>query len=107
MSDGVTPPMLRKPLQSLIISSSAITPAQGANDMTRNELNSSCWHDPSAPVPERDLAERWQRSIRTLQRWRAEGYGPAHMTIGGSVFYRTRDILEFEARMRRGGMVDQ
>lgn len=51
-------------------------------------------------VPESVLAKRWRKSVRTLQRWRAEGYGPAHIRIGGSVFYREDDILAFETRMR-------
>ncbi|MCB2136631.1 MAG: DNA-binding protein [Rhodobacteraceae bacterium] len=49
------------------------------------------------------LATRWQKSIRTLQRWRAEGYGPAWIHIGGSIFFRMSDVLAFEERMRRGG----
>lgn len=28
-------------------------------------------------LQDRDLVARWRKSIRTLQRWRAEGYGPA------------------------------
>lgn len=60
-------------------------------------------HDPDAPIRAHDLADRWQKSLRTLQRWRSEGYGPAHIRIGGSTYYRLGDVLEFEARMRRGG----
>ncbi|MCT8329358.1 helix-turn-helix transcriptional regulator [Albidovulum sediminis] len=56
---------------------------------------------------ERAVAERWNKSIRTLQRWRAEGYGPAHIYIGGTIHYRLEDILAFEERMRRGGVVEQ
>ncbi len=59
--------------------------------------------DPLALIRERDVAERWKKSIRTLQRWRAEGYGPAYLRIGGSIFYRHTDILAFEARVRHGG----
>lgn len=54
-------------------------------------------------VPELALATRYGKSIRAMQRWRAKGYGPAFMRIGGSVFYRMEDIEAFEARMRRGG----
>ena len=72
-----------------------------------NEQRCPPLHDPLDIVRERDLAERWQKSVRTLQRWRAKGYGPAHMLIGGSVYYRIDDILAFEARMRRGGEVDR
>lgn len=38
-------------------------------------------------VPESALAARYGKTIRALQRWRAKGYGPAYMRIGGSVFY--------------------
>jgi hypothetical protein len=54
-------------------------------------------------VPELALATRYGKSIRSMQRWRAKGYGPAFMRIGGSIFYRMEDIEAFEARMRRGG----
>lgn len=58
---------------------------------------------PYALIRERDLADRWRKSLRTLQRWRAEGYGPAYLRIGGSIFYRLSDVLAFEARVRFGG----
>lgn len=59
----------------------------------------------AAPVflRERDLAQRWHKSIRSLQRWRKEGFGPAYVQIGGSCLYRLGDILDFEAAMCRGG----
>ncbi len=63
--------------------------------------------DPLDVIREHELAWRWQKSIRTLQRWRADGYGPAFINIGGSVYYRVGDILAFETRMRHGGEADQ
>lgn len=54
-------------------------------------------------LQDRDLAARWRKSVRTLQRWRAEGYGPASLQIGGTIFYRLEDVLAFEARVRSGG----
>ena len=54
-------------------------------------------------IRESELAERWRTSQRTLQRWRKEAYGPAHIVIGGTIRYRIADILAFEERMRRGG----
>jgi len=51
---------------------------------------------------ERNLAHRWQLSCRTLQRWRAEGFGPAWIWIGGSVRYRISDIVAYEARNLQG-----
>jgi hypothetical protein len=59
--------------------------------------------DPFSLVRECDLANRWNKSLRTLQRWRREGYGPAHLRIGGTVHYRLGDILDFEEQQRRGG----
>lgn len=52
---------------------------------------------------ERELAARWKTSRRTLQRWRAEDFGPAYVLIGGAIRYRFSDVLDFERRMRRGG----
>ena len=54
-------------------------------------------------LQDRDLAARWHKSVRTLQRWRAEGYGPAWLQIGGTIFYRLEDVFAFEARVRCGG----
>ncbi|MEZ5732551.1 MAG: helix-turn-helix domain-containing protein [Paracoccaceae bacterium] len=71
--------------------------------MTSSENHPSNWRDPCAPITAQMLATRWQKSIRTLQRWRAEGYGPAWIHIGGSIFFRMSDVLAFEERMRRGG----
>lgn len=44
-----------------------------------------------------DLADRWTVSPRTLERWRAEPYGPAWITVGGSIRYRLTDVLAWEA----------
>ena len=59
--------------------------------------------DPPLLMHERTLAKRWGKSIRTLQRWRASGYGPPYILLGSSVRYRCDDVLAFEASMRRGG----
>jgi predicted site-specific integrase-resolvase len=47
-------------------------------------------------LKERELAQRWCVSQRTLQRWRKEGYGPPWLTIGGNIRYRLSDIEHFE-----------
>jgi hypothetical protein len=54
-------------------------------------------------MTDRELAARWHKSIRTLQRWRSEGYGPRYLSIGGTIRYRFTDVLEFEERQSRGG----
>ena len=46
------------------------------------------------------LAERWNISPRTLQRWRLCLKGPVFCRIGHSVRYRMEDILAFEAQRR-------
>ncbi|SFD42882.1 helix-turn-helix transcriptional regulator [Roseivivax sediminis] len=45
----------------------------------------------------RELAERWRVTCRTLERWRAEPYGPGWVTIGGAIRYRREDVLAWEA----------
>ncbi len=68
-------------------------------DRSRNPPGS----DRAPLIPERALAWRWEKSRRTLQRWRAEDRGPPFLRIGGSVFYREDDVVAYENRMRRGG----
>ena len=51
-------------------------------------------------LTERELARRWHRSQRSLQRWRNLGTGPAWMKIGGRVVYLLADIVAFEAGAR-------
>ena len=47
------------------------------------------------------VADRWQMSVRTLERWRWLGQGPRFMKLGGRVAYRLQDIEEFEAEQLR------
>lgn len=61
-------------------------------------FDASC--NPLTLVTEPDLAARWQKSVRTLQRWRYDEQGPAHVRIGGTIFYRLGDILAFEDAAR-------
>lgn len=52
----------------------------------------------------KELAARWRRSPRTLERWRAEGRGPAWVTLCGRVLYLRQSVLGFErAALRSGG----
>ena len=53
-------------------------------------------HDAECLTP-RELADRWKVSIRTLERRRAEQSGPAWFRIGGSIRYRVKDVLAWEA----------
>lgn len=49
----------------------------------------------------RELAERWRMSVRTLDRWRVNGYGPAWLALGGRILYRRGDVAAFEASQRK------
>lgn len=50
-----------------------------------------------------ELAARWRMSARTLERWRAESFGPPWHVLGGRTFYRLDDVEAYEARQRHGG----
>lgn len=51
-------------------------------------------------LTERELAERWQISVKTLYRWRVQGTGPAYVrlqeTPSAPVRYRLEDVVQFE-----------
>ncbi len=47
------------------------------------------------------LAERWNLSPRTLERWRWEKIGPRYLKLGGRVVYRLEDIEAYEAQQVR------
>ena len=50
---------------------------------------------------QRELAERWNISQRTLERWRWVGEGPRFLKLGGRVVYRVEDIERHEAEQLR------
>ena len=55
---------------------------------------------------EKDLAARWDMSVKTLQNWRTKGIkgiGPKWQKIGRSVRYRLRDIIAYEKTFLSGG----
>ena len=43
-----------------------------------------------------ELADRWDLSERTLERWRCIGWGPCFLKVGGRVVYRLEDIEAYE-----------
>ncbi len=54
-------------------------------------------------ILEAELAKRWRRSVRTLQRWRKKGDAPDHHLIRGRILYRRSVIEAVEtACLRRG-----
>jgi hypothetical protein len=53
---------------------------------------------------ETELARRWRKSPRTMQRWREKGTCPAYLRLNGRVLYRLSDIEAYEAeRIEFGG----
>ena len=46
---------------------------------------------------QRELADRWDVSEATLERWRSEGIGPVYLKLRGHVLYRLEDIESYEA----------
>lgn len=54
--------------------------------------------DPTKPITELELAERWGLTTRTLQFWRKKGFGPQFIRLGErSIFYRRQDVEAYEA----------
>lgn len=52
-------------------------------------------------MPERDLARRWGKSVRTVQRLRRDGQSPVFLRIGGCIYYLMSDVVAFEQAARR------
>lgn len=52
---------------------------------------------------ENSLAERWDVSTRTLQRWRQLGTGPDWLMIGGRVRYSWTAVVTYERRSLHQG----
>ena len=50
---------------------------------------------------QRQLAERWNLSEATLERWRSDDIGPPYLKLHGRVLYRLEDIEAYEARHLR------
>lgn len=46
---------------------------------------------------QRQLAERWDISEASLERWRTEGIGPLYLKLQGRVLYRLEDVEQYEA----------
>ncbi len=51
---------------------------------------------PTKHLNQYELAERWNISPSTLERWRVIGEGPTYLKIGGRVVYREADIEQYE-----------
>lgn len=44
----------------------------------------------------KELARRWRRSPRTLERWRSDGKGPPWVLLMGRVLYFAESIHAYE-----------
>lgn len=51
-------------------------------------------------ITQQELAERWNISPSTLQKWRVQGKGPAYYKLGRLVRYGIAEILDYERRHR-------
>lgn len=51
-------------------------------------------------MTERELADLWRVTPRTLQRWHDEGCGPGWLRIGGRILYMRDEVLDYERRRR-------
>lgn len=57
---------------------------------------------PRPHLTQNELAERWQISARTLEKWRQQRGGPRYLRVGGRVRYPVKEIEAFEADQLRG-----
>ncbi|MGV8838825.1 MAG: helix-turn-helix domain-containing protein [Bauldia sp.] len=55
---------------------------------------------------ERELAERWRISVKTLQAMRLKGGGPVYRRFGRLVRYAVADLEAFESAARRRSTSD-
>jgi hypothetical protein len=47
-------------------------------------------------ISQNELAQRWQVSEATLERWRSQRKGPQFLRLGGQVRYRLADVESYE-----------
>ena len=50
---------------------------------------------------QRQLADRWDVSEATMERWRTAGIGPIFLKMQGRVLYRIEDVEAYEASSLR------
>jgi predicted site-specific integrase-resolvase len=67
--------------------------------------------DKNAGVPvrhlnQKELAQRWSMSHRSLERWRWEGKRTRFLKIGGRAIYRLEDVEAYEAEQLRTSTAD-
>jgi predicted DNA-binding transcriptional regulator AlpA len=52
--------------------------------------------EPETAFTEKELAEKWNLSRKTLQSWRLKGLGPRFIKMGKAVRYLELDVYAFE-----------
>ena len=52
-------------------------------------------------INQQTLAERWQVSETTLERWRSIGVGPVFLKLHGRIVYREQDLEAYEEQCLR------
>ena len=70
---------------------------QTFDDKDEHDLDEKCH------LLEDELAHRWRISVRTLQRWRRAGSGPAFLCLGRRIAYRLSDVERFETEHLSAG----
>ena len=48
----------------------------------------------------KQLAQRWRRSPRTIEGWRAKKIGPDYFNLNGKIVYDIDEIIKAEAEAR-------
>jgi len=64
--------------------------------MEINAITTVDWSNPLALVDKHALADRHNRSARSVERDIQEGKGPRHLKVGRKVLFRVQDVLEWE-----------
>ena len=68
-------------------------------DFSQSDLQSL--YDPDEMLTEHQVAKIVCQSVRTIQKWRVTGYGPAFFKIGRSVRYRRLEVWQWIEEKRR------
>lgn len=66
-----------------------------------NDLTDSETHSRSEFLNESKVAELICQSVRTIQKWRVTGHGPAYYKLGRSVRYRRSEVIAWAEERRK------
>ncbi len=51
----------------------------------------------------KDLAFRWNISLKTVYRWHCIGHRPPYIKLGITIRYRLEDIIQYEEHLEPAG----